>query len=60
MVAVVIGFAICFGFSDPIYRFLLHPFAMAAAMYAETRQGHAAGPFDLLFVLVGMKEAPVA
>jgi sec-independent protein translocase protein TatC len=60
VVAVVIGFAICFGFSDPIYRFLLHPFAMAAAMYAETRQGHAAGPFDLLFVLVGMKEAPVA
>ncbi len=60
VVAVVICFAICFGFSDPIYRFLLHPFAMAAAMYAETRQGHAAGPFDLLFVLVGMKEAPVA
>ena len=59
VVAVVIGFAICFGFSDPIYRFLLHPFAMAAAMYAETRQGHAAGPFDLLFVLVGLKEAPV-
>lgn len=59
VVAVVIGFAICFGFSDPIYRFLLHPFAMAAAMYAETRQGHAAGPFDLLFVLLGLKEAPV-
>jgi sec-independent protein translocase protein TatC len=59
VLAIVVGFAICFSFSEPIYRFLLHPFAMAAAMYAETKQGHATGPFDLLFVLVGLKEAPV-
>jgi sec-independent protein translocase protein TatC len=58
--AIVVGFAICFTFAPQIYRFLLHPFAMAAAMYAETKQGHAAGPFDLLFVLLGLKEAPVA
>ena len=60
VVAVVAGFAICFSFADPIYRFLLHPFAMAAAIYAESKQGHAAGPFDLLFVLLGLKDAPVA
>lgn len=59
--AIVVGFAICFGFADPIYRFLLHPFAMAAQMYAATQAGgHATGPFDLLFVLIGQKEAPAA
>jgi sec-independent protein translocase protein TatC len=60
VVAIVVGFAVCFAFSEQIYRFLLHPFAMAAAMYAESRQGHSAGPFDLLFVLLGMKDAPTA
>ncbi|WP_068874123.1 MULTISPECIES: twin-arginine translocase subunit TatC [unclassified Phenylobacterium] len=60
VVAIVVGFAICFAFSEQIYRFLLHPFAMAAAMYAESRQGHAGGPFDLLFVLLGLKEPPAA
>jgi sec-independent protein translocase protein TatC len=60
VLAIVIGFAICFGFSEPIYRFLLHPFSMAAQMYAASKQGHSNGPFDLLFVLLGLKEAPVS
>lgn len=60
VVAIVIGFAICFAFADPIYRVLLHPFKMAAQMYAATGKGHAGGPFDLLFVLIGLKEAPAA
>ncbi|HEX7886777.1 MAG TPA: twin-arginine translocase subunit TatC [Phenylobacterium sp.] len=60
VLAIVVGFAACFAASEQIYRFLLHPFAMAAAMYAESKQGHAAGPFDLLFVLIGLKAAPVA
>lgn len=62
VLAVVVGFAICFGFAGPIYEFLLHPFKMAAQMYAATREGggHSAGPFDLLFVLVGLQEAPPA
>jgi len=59
VIAVVIGFAICFTFSAPIYEFLLHPFAMAAQIYSAQRQGHAAGPFDLLFVLLGLKDVPV-
>lgn len=58
--AIIVGFAVCFAFSPQIYYFLLHPFKMAAAMYAASKQGHAAGPFDLLFVLLGLKEAPVA
>lgn len=58
--AVIVGFVICFAFSPQIYYFLLHPFKMAAAMYAASKQGHTAGPFDLLFVLLGLKDAPVA
>jgi sec-independent protein translocase protein TatC len=60
VVAIVAGFAVCFGFSEPIYRFLLHPFEMAARIYAASSQGHGSGPFDLLFVLVGLKEPPAA
>jgi sec-independent protein translocase protein TatC len=61
VVAIVIGFGICFAFAAPIYEALLHPFKMAAQMYAATGKGHGgSGPFDLLFVLVGLKEAPAA
>ncbi len=61
VVAVVVGFVICFGFSEQIYRFLLHPFKMAAQIYADSKEGHGAvGPFDLLFVLIGLKDAPPA
>ena len=60
VVAVVIGFVVCFGFADSIYRFLLHPFKMAAQIYADSKAGHMAGPFDLLFVLIGIKDAPPA
>ncbi|ODT87082.1 twin-arginine translocase subunit TatC [Phenylobacterium sp. SCN 70-31] len=60
--AVIAGFALCFAFADPIYQFLLHPFKMAAQIYAASKEGHGggAGPFDLLFVLTGIKEAPAA
>jgi sec-independent protein translocase protein TatC len=33
---------------------------MAAQMYADSKGGAATGPFDLLFVLIGLKEAPAA
>ncbi|TAL32135.1 twin-arginine translocase subunit TatC [Phenylobacterium sp.] len=59
--AIILGFAICFAFSQQIYTVLLHPFKMAAQMYAATGKGHGgAGPFDLLFVLIGLKAAPAA
>ena len=60
VVSIVVCFAICFAFAAPIYLFLLHPFQMAAQMYADSKGGHATGPFDLLFVLIGLKEAPPA
>lgn len=59
--AIVVAFGVCFYFSGPIYTVLLHPFKMAAQMYAATGQGHGStGPFDLFFVLLGLKEAPAA
>jgi len=61
VLAIVAGFAVCFAFAGPIYEFLLHPFKMAAQIYAASKGGHgAAGPFDLLFVLVGLRDAPAA
>ncbi len=56
--AVVVGFIICFALSTPIYQFLLHPFEMAARLFAAQRAGHTSGPFDLLFVVMGVKQLP--
>jgi sec-independent protein translocase protein TatC len=61
--ALVLGFAVCFTFSPQIYTVLLHPFKMAAQMYASTGQDHSSASFfniDLLLVLMGLKEAPAA
>ncbi|HVI33142.1 twin-arginine translocase subunit TatC [Phenylobacterium sp.] len=56
--AVVLGFIVCFGFATPIYQFLLHPFEMAARLFAAEKAGHGGGPFDLILVLVGYKDVP--
>jgi sec-independent protein translocase protein TatC len=56
--ALLVGFAVCFGFSKQIYIALLHPFEIAAQLLAAQRQGHGGGAFDLLLVLTGVKEAP--
>jgi len=53
--AIVVGFAICFSVSQQIYQLLLHPFEIAGQIFAAQRAGQASGPFDLLFVLVGLK-----
>jgi sec-independent protein translocase protein TatC len=56
--AVALGFILCFAFAEPIYKLLLHPFEMAARLFAARQAGHSTGPFDLLMVLVGMKDVP--
>jgi sec-independent protein translocase protein TatC len=53
--AIIVGFAICFGFSAQLYEFLLHPFSLAGQIFAAQQKGEAKGPFDLLFVLLGLK-----
>jgi len=71
IVAISLGFVVCFAFAKPIYAFLLHPFSIAANLLA-VRQAEAAHPtgFDLnglwtgtrnLFLaLVGAQPVPVA
>ncbi len=58
VLAMAIGFAICFGFSKQIYMFLLHPFAIAAQLLAAEQAAHAqqAGGFDILKFLSGTKD----
>ena len=53
--AIVVGFAICFTFSAQIYGVLLHPFQLAGQIFAAQQAGEAKGPFDLFFVVVGLK-----
>jgi sec-independent protein translocase protein TatC len=53
--AVLVGFAICFAFAAPLYEALLRPFELAGQIFAAQQKGVAHGPFDLLFVLLGLK-----
>ena len=48
MIAMALGFALCFAVSKQIYLFLLHPFAIAAQLLAADQAAHAhqAGGFD--------------
>lgn len=60
VVAFIAAFFLCFAFSSQIYMVLLHPFEMASRMLEVQKvSGHSAGPFDLMFVLFGLKAAPV-
>ena len=70
--ALVVGFGVCFAFSQQIYIFLLHPFSIAAQLLAAEQANHAAGaggfdPLkmlngakDLFLALVGAKEVPLS
>ncbi len=55
VVAVVVGFGVCFTFASQIYAILLHPFELAGQIFAAQQKGHANGAFDLLFVVIGLK-----
>lgn len=61
VLAFIAAFLVCFGFAEPIYIFLLHPFEMANRMFEAGRAngGHGAGPFDLILVLIGQKDVPL-
>jgi sec-independent protein translocase protein TatC len=53
--AILVGFAICFAFAAPLYEALLRPFELAGQIFSAQQKGEAHGPFDLLFVLLGIK-----
>ncbi|HEY9216454.1 MAG TPA: twin-arginine translocase subunit TatC [Phenylobacterium sp.] len=59
LVAIALGFALCFAFASQIYIFLLHPFEVAAQLLgAQRAAGGHHNPFDLFLVLTGFKELP--
>lgn len=52
VIAVFIGFCICFYFADPIFRFLIHPFQIANGLFSAQQGGGKHGPFDLILALI--------
>lgn len=62
IVAVALGFGVCFAFATQIYAMLLHPFAIAANILA-VRNAEAAHPtsgFDLIGLWTGTKNLVLA
>ena len=61
VVALFIGFGVCFAFASQIYIFLLHPFQVGADLLAAQKAGGGKhGPFDLLLALMNLKDVPTA
>ena len=59
--ALAAAFFVCFFFAGPIYLFLLRPFEAAANLLAAQRAGGGGhGPFDLMLVVAGLREAAAA
>lgn len=53
VIALAIGFGICFFYADPIFKFLIHPFQTANNLFtAQQQHGGKHGPFDLIFALI--------
>ena len=53
VIALAIGFGICFFYADPIFKFLIHPFQTANNLFtAQQNSGGKHGPFDLIFALI--------
>ena len=59
VVAFVLGFILCFAFSEPLYIFLVKPFAAAAAFHGAVGPGGHVSPLDLILGTAGLKALPV-
>ncbi len=55
VVALFVGFGVCFAFADQIFLFLVNPFTVAQKLLAAQHAGGHHGPFDLLLALVGLR-----
>lgn len=56
VVAFVAGFVLCFAFAEPLYIFLVKPFAAASALY--TGDAHGGSPLDLIAITAGLRDPP--
>ncbi|HQR89878.1 MAG: twin arginine-targeting protein translocase TatC [Caulobacter sp. 35-67-4] len=59
VLALFVGFGVCFAFADQIFLFLVKPFTVAQQLLAAQHSGAKHGPFDLLLALVGLKDIPM-
>ncbi|CAN7218191.1 twin-arginine translocase subunit TatC [Brevundimonas sp. LjRoot202] len=59
VVAFVLGFILCFAFSEPLYIFLVKPFAAAAAFHSAVGPDGHVSPLDLILGTAGLKALPV-
>ncbi|MGH6978486.1 MAG: twin-arginine translocase subunit TatC [Brevundimonas sp.] len=58
VVAFAAGFILCFAFSEPLYLFLVKPFAAAAAFHASVGPHGHVSPIDLILGTAGLKALP--
>jgi sec-independent protein translocase protein TatC len=58
VVAFVIGFIVCFSFAEPLYIFLVKPFAAAAAFHQTAGVHGPASPWDLILGTAGLIPLP--
>ncbi|MFN3931458.1 MAG: twin-arginine translocase subunit TatC [Brevundimonas sp.] len=59
VVAFILGFILCFAFAEPLYIFLVKPFAAAAAFHTSVGPGGHVSPLDLILGTAGVKPLPV-
>lgn len=55
VIAFIVALIGCYAFHSHIMKFLIHPLAVAQALYQEQQAAKNPGPFDLILVLTGMK-----
>ncbi len=58
IVAFVAGFLLCFAFAEPLYIFLVKPFAAAAAFHQSVGPHGHVSPIDLILGTAGLKALP--
>ena len=58
LIALAIGFGVCFLFSQDLVEFLILPFKVAKGLVAQQHAKGAHGPFDMILTLIGVLPMP--
>ena len=57
LMALAVGFIVCFIFSTQLVDFLIHPYYVAKGLVEQQKAGHH-GPFDMILTLIGVLPMP--
>jgi sec-independent protein translocase protein TatC len=57
LIALALGFIVCFAFANQLVEFLTHPYEVAKGLVAQQKAGHH-GPFDMILTLIGVLPMP--